>query len=37
MLTILQDIQAESTVEIPLLVVCDKAYTPFVLRNILWL
>ena len=37
MLTILQDIQAQSTVEIPLLIVCDKAYTPFVLRNILWL
>ena len=37
MLTILQDIQAQSTVEIPLLVICDKAYAPFVSRNILWL
>ena len=37
MLTILQDIQAQSTVEIPLLVICDKAYDPFVSRNILWL
>ncbi len=36
-LTILQDIEAESAVAIPLLVVCDKAYDPFVSRNILWL
>ena len=37
LLAILQDIEAESTVAIPLLVLCDKAYDPFVSRNILWL
>lgn len=36
-LTILQDLESESTMAIPLLVICDKAYDPFVARNILWL
>ena len=37
LLTILRDLETASTMEIPLLMVCDKAYDPFVSRNILWL
>ena len=37
LLTILQDVEAESELSIPLLIVCDKAYAPFVQRNRMWL
>ena len=37
MLTILRDVCDQSTMGIPLLVICDKAYESFVARNILWL
>ncbi|MBQ9098801.1 MAG: hypothetical protein IJY50_05165 [Clostridia bacterium] len=37
LLTVLQDVECESALAIPLLVVCDKAYEPFVQRNRMWL
>ncbi|MBQ8356425.1 MAG: hypothetical protein IJX39_01295 [Clostridia bacterium] len=37
LLTILQDVEAECELSIPLLVVCDRAYEAFVARNRLWL
>lgn len=37
LLTILQDVEAQSERSIPLLVVCDRAYEAFVARNRMWL
>lgn len=37
LLTILQDVEAECNLSIPLLIVCDKAYDAFVQRNRMWL
>lgn len=37
LLAILQDIEAESEMSIPLLVICDTAYDAFVSRNLSWL
>ena len=37
LLTILRDVEAQSELSIPLLVVCDRAYEAFVARNRMWL
>ena len=37
LLTILQDVEAECDLSIPLLIICDRAYDAFVQRNLLWL